>query len=356
MTAPARALTVLATVGAAIRPLLPFSAGLAVAVGAACLAPGLGARGGPLHTEVTTTWAVACIFLIQGLQLPLREVRQGFAAWPVHLFCQVWMFAVYPLLAWAVVAVAGPALTPAERIGLLFVGMLPTTVATNAAFSARAGGNGAVSLFNIVLGNLLGVFISPAWLALLLARGAGASIDCWPLLRSLGLQLILPFIVGQLLRPRLTGWVGRHRLALRETASVMIFFIVYTAICNLLAGGTGGPGSTAGRPAGAGGIAAVATATLALLAVGKALCWSALRALGWSHDLQVAAFFAASQKTLAAGLPIAGAVYAAAGSTAELPPLALLALPLVIFHVGQLVIGALLVPVLGSLRAARPGA
>ncbi len=320
------------------KPLLPFFAGLGIALAAAVIAPGLGAKGGLLRTEHLTGPAVMGIFLIQGLQLPAEQVRRGLGAWRVHLFCQVWMFGVAPALAWGVAAALGGALGPGERIGLLYLGMLPTTVATNAAFSARAGGNTAVAMFNIVVGNLLGVLIGPAWLAFLLASGTGAAIDVWPLVRAIFMQLIVPFAVGQLLRHWLAAWADRRKPVLRDAASCLIFFIVYSSICNFLAGPARGGGA---------GMAWAAGAALGFLVVNKALCWWALARLGWAHEFRVAAFFSASQKTLAAGLPIAGAVYGAAGGVPGLPPMAALVLPLIVFHIGQLVLGALLVPVVG---------
>lgn len=322
-------------------PLRTFFAGLVTALLLAAWVPEAGASGGWLQTQRWTGWAVAAIFLIQGLQLPAGEVRRGLSSWRVHLFCQTWMFAVFPLMGWGLATLWGDHLTPASRIGLFYLCILPTTVATNAAFSHRAGGNGAVAVFNIVVGNFAGVFIAPAALAWLLQQDTGTPVDLGPLLRNLSLQLIAPFVIGQLLRLRFAGWVGEHKTALRETASVMIFFIIYAAVCNLLAGKNGAVSTE--------GLGSVVGVTLALLVVGKVLCWSALRATGWSHDLKVAAFYAASQKTLAAGLPIAGAVYAAAGSQADLPPLAILILPLMVFHIGQLVLGALLIPFLAQM-------
>ena len=338
----------ISSVLAGLLPLRAFFIGLGAALLLAVAAPGVGASGGVLHTEKLTGWAVAAIFLIQGLQLPAGEVRKGLASWRVHLFCQFWMFGVFPLMGWAMVTVWGALLTPVMRTGLLYLCVLPTTVATNAAFSTRAGGNTAVALFNIVVGNFAGVFIAPAALAWLLNRGSGTSVDIRPLIETLALQLILPFVIGQLLRLRLAGWVQQYRGWLRETGSVMIFFIIYAAVCNLLAGKNGEVPSA--------GLGPVVAATLGLLVIGKLLCWFSLKATGWDHGLRVAAFYSASQKTLAAGLPVAGAVYAAAGPDAGLPPLALLVLPLMVFHIGQLVLGALLIPVVSEGQGRRVSA
>jgi sodium/bile acid cotransporter 7 len=324
--------------GAALRPMLPFFAGLGLTLGLAVAAPEVGAPGGVLGMERAVPVAVALIFFIQGLQLPVDQVRHGLGAWQVHVFCQGWMFGVFPMMGLAVVGVMGGAMSAAERIGVMYLCVLPTTIATNAAFSARAGGNVAVALVNIVLGNALGVLLAPAALAWMLARGVGTGVEAGPLARALGLQLVLPFLLGQVARVGLAEWAQQHKAWLREAGSVLIFVIIYAAVCQYLAGPAGW------TPPGAG----VAVGVALLLLGGKALCWAALSATGWPREWRVAAFYAASQKTLAAGLPMAGAVLAALDPAAAPVPLAALALPLILFHLGQLVVGALLIPVLGQ--------
>lgn len=322
--------------GGALRPMLPFFAGLALALGLAVAAPEVGASGGMLHAESLVPWALGLIFFIQGLQLPVEEVRRGLGAWKVHVFCQVWMFGVYPVLGLLLVSILGGRISEAERAGLLFLCVLPTTIATSAAFSGRVGGNTAAVLANIVLSNGLGVLIAPMALTWILARHSSGAVALGQVVEALVVQLLLPFMAGQLARLWLAGWAARRRGWLREAGSILIFFIIYAAVCNYLSGpqGAASPGFW------------LLGAVLVLLGAGKGLCWSALRLAGWPHDLQVAAFYAASQKTLAAGLPMAGAVLAALGPEAADVPLAVLALPLIVFHISQLVVGALLIPML----------
>lgn len=41
---------------------------------------------------------------------------------------------------------------------------MPTTISTNVVFTKQAGGNEAVSLINSVVGNVAGIFVTPALL------------------------------------------------------------------------------------------------------------------------------------------------------------------------------------------------
>lgn len=313
------------------KPLGWFVILLLLAVGLAGWYPegGAGRRG-----EWLAAGAAGLIFFIQGLQMPWGEVRRGIRAWPAHLFCQAWMFGVYPLLGWLVLRWWGGGLSAPERVGVMYLCVLPTTIATNAAFCARAGGQTAVAMVNIVAGNLLGVWVAPLALAALLGQTTGAAISWEPLVKAVAGQLILPFIAGQILRRWLAGLAERWRGVLREVATVLVMLIVYRAGCDFWVAES--------RPEISWELVGV---TLSLLVVGKGLCWATLCRMHWPPEWRVAVFYAATQKTLAAGLPMAAAVLAGIPGQVA-PPLAVVALPLVVFHLGQLIVGALLVPVL----------
>lgn len=71
-----------------LKPIVSSFVGIGTAVGAAFMAPSLGASGGVFHTEILVGISVFTIFLIQGLQLPSEQVKQGLVAWRVHLFAR----------------------------------------------------------------------------------------------------------------------------------------------------------------------------------------------------------------------------------------------------------------------------
>jgi sodium/bile acid cotransporter 7 len=84
-------------------------------------------------------------------------------------------------------------------------------VSTAIVFTSLAGGNAAGALLNATLSNVLGVIVTPLWVGVLLqARGEHMSV--LPLMRQLALLILLPLLLGQLLRPvlwrRLGGFLG----------------------------------------------------------------------------------------------------------------------------------------------------
>ncbi len=76
-----------------------FLLGLVGAAFLAWLTPGLGAAGGVFRSEVTTRLGVVLIFFFQGLTLSLAVLQKGFMQWKLHVFAQVYIFLVVPLLA-----------------------------------------------------------------------------------------------------------------------------------------------------------------------------------------------------------------------------------------------------------------
>lgn len=302
-----------------------FLSGLAVAGALAWTLPWLGARGGPLHTEFTTKVAVFAIFMLQGLALRTETIGQGLLAWKVHLFTQSWIFMGIPILTWLLLS-ALP-MEPSLRIGFLFLAMLPTTISTSAVFTAQAGGSVTAALFNICTSNVAGVLIVPLWAAWL-THGEGETLPVLSLLGEIAVILIVPLFIGQLLRPFARTFVEARKRLIGSTTNVLILFIIFAAFSNSFASRI-----WEGRAA-----SVVATGIIGaaiLLATVSMLVALSLQPLGFSREEKIAAFFCGSQKTLAAGIPIAQSVFADTHLV-----LGIIVLPLMAYHLLQLIAGA----------------
>lgn len=315
-----------------------FLVGLCICLVLAAVYPPLGARGGPLRPEVTTQIAVILIFLIQGLGLPAGEVKRGLLQWRLHVYCQVCIFGVAPVLGWVAVRGLGPLLPEPIAswlagdlgLGFLYLAILPTTVSTAMVFTAKAGGNLTGSLFNIVVANVAGVFLVPFGVAWLAASATGETISPWPLLGRISLLILLPLVVGQLLRGALADWQKAHKKQLSTVNVWLIFFIVYASLCNAFARDVfAGQGLALGLTAIVGGAG--------LLVAMMLLTWSAAGWLGFNRADRIAGFFCGHQKTLAAGAPMAASLFA--DSSFEL---GIVLLPLLVYHPLQLFAGGIL--------------
>ncbi|MEU1278113.1 bile acid:sodium symporter family protein [Streptomyces sp. NPDC005805] len=306
-------LALLATVGLAA--LLPASGGAAEAVGG------------------VATGAVALLFFLYGARLSTRETLDGLRHWRLHLTVLAATFLVFPLLGLAARGLGSPLLTPELANGLLFLCLVPSTIQSSIAFTSMARGNVPAAICAGSFSSLAGIVLTPLLAALLLG-GAVGGLSADGLLRIV-LQLLVPFLAGQLLRPLVTGFLTRHRRVLGLVDRASILLVVYTAFSEGVTAGVWGQ-VTPARLAGLLGVEAL------LLAVMPALTWYGAGRLGFGRADRIAIQFAGSKKSLAAGLPMAAVLFGAEASLAVLP--------LMLFHQMQLMVCA----VIARRRAADP--
>jgi len=187
-----------------------------------------------------------------------------------------------------------------------------------------------------VLGNLLGVLLTP-YLLLKLVGSAGA-LSAADTLQKLATRVLLPLLVGQLLRPPLQGagvLAGRRKLLSRSSESLLLL-IVYSTFCDTFLRGFGVPPAT---------LAGLLAFVAGLHASHLWLAWQLGGLAGLRAKQRITLTLTATQKTLALGMPLLGVVFAGR------PDLGLLCTPLLLQHPLQLLVGSLLSPRLKRIAA-----
>jgi sodium/bile acid cotransporter 7 len=306
-----------------------FVLSLPAAVALAWLLPGLGASDGPLLPGITTKAGVAMIFLLQGLTLPSAALRQGMSRWRLHLLVQGFTFAAFPLLGIVLDRIAGASLSADLRLGFLYLCVLPSTVSTSVVLTGIAGGNTAGAIFNAVLSNVLGVFLTPLWVGWLMRAGGGPARPLGPVVSEIVALLLLPLAVGQLLRLRVAPWADARKKLLGNLSSGVILFIVYAAFCNSVEQRLWSRYGPSVSLLAAGGVAVV-------FALATGAVWALAGLLRLGRDDRIAAAFCAPQKTLASGVPLAKIIFGAH------PGLGLILLPILLYHPLQLLVCGML--------------
>lgn len=296
----------------------------------AALFPGFGADSGPLRPEVSTRWAVVGIFLLQGLSLPSAALAHGARNWRLHLLIQSVTFLVFPGIALSGDALGGRFLpNPDLRMGVLLLGVLPSTVSSSVVFTQQAGGNSGAAIFNAALSNLLGLLVTPLWVAWLAANQGGMLPVTGQAVQDILLLMLLPVGMGQLVRWFREGLVkqlGRH---LSTASSLLILFLVFCAFADSIHDGLW-------RSAHLELLSLLLGLTFALFGLILGLTLLTARWLGLSWEDRITAAFCAPQKTIAAGIPLAKALF---GSH---PGLGLILLPVLIYHLVQLILSGIL--------------
>ena len=279
-----------------------------------------------------TNLAIALLFFLHGARLPRHEVLEGARHWRLHLVILGSTFVLFPLLGLAlgfllpVLPVRDPELAQQLYLGILFVCVLPSTVQSSIAFTSIARGNVPAAVCAATLSNLIGILLTPVLVGVLMRlHGGGISLaGLWRIV----LQLLVPFVAGQILRPWLSGWVTRNRKLLGLTDRGTILLVVYTAFSEAVVQGIWHKLPPVW-------LALLVIVDGILLAVVLIATTGLSRLFRFPRADEAAIVFCGSKKSLASGAPMAQVLFA--GSLVGMTML-----PLMIFHQMQLVVCAAL--------------
>lgn len=264
--------------------------------------------------------AVFALFFLYGARLKPSEALVGLTHWRLHLTILAFTYVAFPLVGLAL-GVLSPRLLPTDLYtGLLYLMTVPATVQSAVTFTSIARGNVAGAIVSSSTSNLLGVFLTPALVVALMATsgrvqvGAAAIID-------IAVQLLLPFILGQLSRPWTADFVKRHKkLRLVDQASiVMVVYLAFSQGVEERMWSRTTPFQ----------LVALVLVCLLVLVLMLALTWFAARRLGFNREDSITIQFCGTKKSMATGLPMAQVLFAGM-------PIGLLVLPLMVFHQLQL--------------------
>lgn len=304
-------------------PVDPYILALIGTVVLAALLPASGAAADA--ASGASTGAVALLFFLYGARLSTAEALDGLKHWRLHLTVLVCTFVAFPLLGLASHGLVPHVLTPQLQDGFLFLCLVPSTIQSSIAFTSMARGNVPAAICAGSFSSIAGILLTPLLAALVLGGSAGGfSTDS---LVKIVLQLLVPFMAGQLLRRWVGGFISRHRKVLGYVDRGSILLVVYTAFSE---------GMVAGiwhqvTPLRLGGLMAAEAVLLALM---LSLSWYGAKRLGFGRADRIAIQFAGSKKSLAAGLPMASVLFGAHASVAVLP--------LMLFHQMQLMVCAVI--------------
>ncbi len=270
--------------------------------------------------------AIALLFFIYGAKISRQAIWHGITHWRLQSLVFATSFIVFPLIGFGLVALAEGALDSGLVTGLMFLCLLPSTVQSSIALTSIARGNVPAALCCASLSNLAGVVITPVLAALLLTTGSGdISLDA---VRDIALQILLPFVIGQIARPLVGGWFTRQKTLTMLVDRGSILLVVYSAFS---AGVVAGIWSKVSPQS----IVLVILLDLLLLVIVLVFTTMASRLARLPVEDEVTIAFCGSQKSMASGLPMANIIFPAS-------TVGLIVLPLMLYHQMQLMVCAAL--------------
>ncbi|HEX5312839.1 bile acid:sodium symporter family protein [Aquabacterium sp.] len=296
-----------------------FLFGMVMAVVVASLWPDLGRSQGVLHLGTVTDLGVLGLFFLHGMGLSTDSLKDGASRWRLHLVVQLCTYVWFPIW-WSVcVLVLGHWVPHDLQMGFFFLAVLPSTVSSSVAMTALARGRVAAAVLNATLSTLLGVFLTPLLVSLVIGGQGSESLDVGQTMLKIAKMLLLPFALGHFSRPWLLPLFTRLKPVTNVFDRWVIVLLVWSAFSDSVADGLW-------SRHGAGLLIQTAMgAALFLLPTLWLTRWVARR---WGFDVEdeIVAVFCGSKKTMASGMPMAKLLFG--GSAA----MGVLILPIMIYH------------------------
>ncbi|SSD61963.1 uncharacterized protein SCODWIG_03724 [Saccharomycodes ludwigii] len=223
-----------------------FFIALAIFIVIARFAPNFARHGGLIRGEYTIGYgAVAVIFLKSGLTIETKRFLINIANWRAHVTVLVISFLITSAIMYGFVLAIYTSKTKVidewVLVGLLMTANCPTTVASNVIMTGKANGNDTLAVCEVIIGNILGAFITPA-LGQMYCRGKlqfanpanGSSVTALyrRVMQQIGSCLFAPIFVGQVIQyffPQQIKWFFNKFYPLKKIGNVMLLLIMFSS-------------------------------------------------------------------------------------------------------------------------------
>ena len=276
-----------------------------------------------------TNIAIGLLFFLHGAKLSREAALAGLTHWRLHLTVLACTFVMFPIFGLALRPILEPLVTPALYLGILYICVLPSTVQSSIAFTSVAHGNIPAAVCSASASSIIGIFITPIMVGLLIMPHSGAGgYDSSSAVLQIIMLLLVPFILGQIARRWIYAWIQRHPILVKVVDQGSILLVVYTAFSQAVVEGLW---HQLPLPA----LVGVAIVSAILLALMMLLTTYGSRLLGFNKEDEITIVFCGSKKSLASGVPMAKVLFVG-------HPIGMLVLPLMLFHQLQLMVCAVL--------------
>jgi solute carrier family 10 (sodium/bile acid cotransporter), member 7 len=305
----------------------PFVLALLSTIALATLFPVAGAAAAQLG--VVATAAIMLLFFLHGVRLPRENLLAALTHWRLHLLILCTTYLLFPLLG-LILSRSFPALLPAGLwAGVLFLCALPSTVQMSIAYTSVAGGNVAAAVTSAAASNLLGIALTPLIAGLLLSTQSGGEVPLSGIWKVM-LQLLLPFVVGHLLRPWLGAWAMQRKKTLTYVDRATIMLSIYSAFSAAVIAGIWQqvPLQT---------LFVLVAVCATILTIVMTFTLTSARIAGFSTADGRTVQYCGTFKSLVSGVPMARVLFPSA-------ELGAIILPIMVYHQLQLMVSATIAP------------
>ena len=264
---------------------------------------------------------VFIVMWMMAAPIPIELIRNSLGRpWP-PILASIMNLGFLPLLAYCL----SPLLNAELAGGLIVAACVPSTQASAAVWTRKAGGDDTVAIFVTLITNLSCALITPSLLVWLIGRNV--KLDLGSLAGSLFILVVLPIAIGQSMR------FSSNFVTLMRQRKVLLSTLCQVGILSMVMLGAVQMGnrlaSTSAAVTSLAAILLVVVLTTIAHVTTLVLGWYLAQATGVRRPQRIAVALSGSQKTLMIGLKL--------GMDCGVS-----ILPMVIYHIGQLVIDALI--------------
>lgn len=271
---------------------------------------------------------VSLIFFFYGLKLSPQELKKGLSNWKLHLVVQSACFLIFPLVVLLLMAIFGSFGNQLLWLGVFYLAALPSTVSSSVVMTSIARGNITSAIFNASISSLMGVFITPIWMGIMISSGGG-NFDLSDVIIKLSLQVLLPVAIGILLHRKFGKIAIKNSDKLKKLDQSIILLIVYASFCDSFANKMFS-GYSAWELIGLG------IAMIALFFIIYGIITFIGKLLHFSKEDHITAVFCGSKKSLVHGTVMSKVLFTG------IHGVGVILLPLMMFHAIQLVLASII--------------
>src|SRR5690554_1945158 len=169
---------------------------------------------------------ISFIFFFYGLSLSSEAIKNGLKNWKLHLTVQSSTFILFPLLILPFFPIFKDTSYELLWLAFLFMAALPSTVSSSVVMVSMAKGNLPAAIFNASISGILGILLTPLWL-LPFIKQTDIAFDFSSIYLQLITEIVVPLILGLLLRRFWSAWAQRQKRYLDIFDKFVILLIIY---------------------------------------------------------------------------------------------------------------------------------
>ena len=188
--------------------------------------PQLGASDSPVPMNLISSLGISFIFFFYGLSLSTEAIKNGLKNWKLHLTVQSSTFLLFPLLIIPFFPLFKDTSYEILWLAFLFMAALPSTVSSSVVMVSLAKGNLPGAIFNASISGIIGIILTPLWLMPFIKQ-TDIVFDFSTIYLQLITEIVVPLILGLLLRKYLGYWAVRHKRGLDLFDKFIILLIIY---------------------------------------------------------------------------------------------------------------------------------